>query len=44
MAAWVALSVHLAAQTPDTAVIHGRVVDQSHAGIDGAEVSCCGMR
>ena len=29
----------LAAQTPDTATIHGHVVDQSHAGVAGVEVT-----
>jgi hypothetical protein len=27
------------AQTPDTASIHGQVVDQSHAGVDGVEIT-----
>src|ERR1039457_7247375 len=34
-ACWLGLS----AQTPDTATIHGRVVDQSHAAVAGVEVA-----
>ena len=29
----------LCAQTPDTATIHGQVVDQSHAGVAGVEIT-----
>src|ERR1700719_5430832 len=29
----------LNAQTPDTATIHGQVLDQSHAGIPGVQVT-----
>jgi hypothetical protein len=36
-------SLHLAAQTPDTATLHGSVVDQTHAGIAGAEVTVTNM-
>jgi hypothetical protein len=32
-------SLPLAAQTPDTATLHGSVVDQTHAGIAGAEIT-----
>lgn len=32
-------TLHLAAQTPDTATLHGSVVDQTHAGIAGAEIT-----
>src|SRR5271157_4268984 len=32
-------SLALSAQTPDTATIHGRVVDQSHAAVAGVEVT-----
>src|ERR1035438_5015538 len=34
-----ACSLVLSAQTPDTATIHGRVVDQSHAAVAGVEVA-----
>src|ERR1017187_8526268 len=34
-----ACSLALSAQTPDTATIHGRVVDQSHAAVSGVEVT-----
>src|ERR1017187_8205933 len=34
-----ACSLVLSAQTPDTATIHGRVVDQSHAAVAGVEVT-----
>src|ERR1035438_5181355 len=34
-----ACSLVLPAQTPDTATIHGRVVDQSHAAVAGVEVT-----
>ncbi|MGA3015856.1 MAG: TonB-dependent receptor [Bryobacteraceae bacterium] len=34
-----ACSLMLSAQTPDTATIHGRVVDQSHAAVAGVEVT-----
>jgi hypothetical protein len=33
------LSLRLAAQTPDTATIHGQVVDRTHAAISGAAVT-----
>jgi hypothetical protein len=33
------IALPLAAQTPDTATLHGSVVDQTHAGIAGAEVT-----
>jgi hypothetical protein len=29
----------LSAQTPDTASIHGHVVDQSHAGVSGVAIT-----
>jgi hypothetical protein len=32
-------SLHLAGQTPDTATLHGSVVDQTHAGIAGAQIT-----
>jgi hypothetical protein len=32
-------ALHLAAQTPDTATLHGSVVDQTRAGIAGAQVT-----
>src|SRR5580698_6241801 len=32
-------ALDLSAQTPDTATLHGSVVDQTHAGIAGAEVT-----
>src|ERR1019366_2415817 len=34
-----AYSLVLSAQTPHTATIHGRVVDQSHAAVAGVEVT-----
>src|ERR1035441_969812 len=34
-----ACSLVLPAQTPDTATIHGRVVDQSHAAVAGVDVT-----
>jgi hypothetical protein len=34
-----AFALNLAAQTPDTSTIHGRVVDKSQAAITGAEVT-----
>src|ERR1039458_9666834 len=38
--AWLlAGSLVLSAQTPDTATIHGRVVDQSHAAVAGVDVT-----
>jgi hypothetical protein len=36
---WFVLSLSLSAQTPDTATIHGQVIDQSRAGVDGVRVS-----
>jgi hypothetical protein len=38
LAFFVAIAI-LSAQTPDTATIHGRVVDQSHAGISGVTLT-----
>src|ERR1700686_1206420 len=35
----VILCLALGAQTPDTATIHGQVVDQSRAGIPGVQVT-----
>src|SRR5882762_4734360 len=34
-----ALSLHLTAQTPDTAIIHGQVVDQTHSSVAGVQVT-----
>src|ERR1700682_3069563 len=34
-----AFFLHLAAQTPDTATIHGQVVDQTHSAVAGAQVT-----
>jgi hypothetical protein len=39
VASLLACSLAVSAQTPDTATIHGRVVDQSHAAIAGVEVT-----
>jgi hypothetical protein len=36
---WLILIPGLSAQTPDTATLHGRVVDQSRAGISGVQVT-----
>jgi hypothetical protein len=36
---FVCSALPIAAQTPDTATLHGSVVDQTHAGIAGAEVT-----
>lgn len=36
---WFAFSPALMAQTPDTATIHGRVVDQSSAGVAGVQIT-----
>ncbi len=35
----VAFSLRLLSQTPDTATIHGQVVDQTHAPVAGAQVT-----
>ena len=32
-------TLSLAAQTPDTATIHGQVVDQSHAVVSGVQIT-----
>jgi hypothetical protein len=34
-----ALFLHLTAQTPDTATIHGQVVDQTHSAVAGAQIT-----
>ena len=35
---FLSLSILLSAQTPDTATIHGRVTDASHAAVAGVAV------
>src|SRR6266404_5079046 len=34
-----AVSLHLTAQTPDTATIHGQVVDQTRAAVAGVQIT-----